>query len=94
MEHNFPANALGLKRGSIIVSAHPQVEEQLGVKVGDSLPIGFDGTYVCCAGFTWSIEQLVKEIRYGLWTINNKCVDLSSEEARHEFRSIVERTAE
>lgn len=88
----FPPNSLGLKRGSCIICAHPDVQTQLGIPVGEDIPIGFDGTYVRSGPFTWDIKQLEDEIRGGFWRIADTIVDLSDEKTLEIFRVAIERT--
>ena len=64
----FPENSLGLKRGSFLTVISPEVEKSTGLKVGRHVPIGYDGTLVRSGRLTWSIDQLVGEIRdKGSW---------------------------
>lgn len=85
----FPENALGLRRGSVLESTS-EVTAQLGIKVGERFPIGFDGEYICVEGFTWSIEQLVKEIKeMGWWKILGH-IDLSNPEWSVKFAREIE----
>ncbi len=65
----FPPNRKGLINGSLIKSAHPEVENQLGVKVGDSISVQWDGEYVRSGEFTWDVEQLCDEIDFGFWEV-------------------------
>jgi len=74
----FPANNLGLRRGTILESAHIEVERQLGLTVGKRTAIGFDGEFVRSAGCTWSIEQLGKEINLGFWKVVG-CIDFTDD---------------
>jgi len=85
----FPANALGLVRGSILVSTNPRTR-MIGVSVGEEIPIGFDGRSVRCGPCTWSIEQICNEILYGTWTITRKVVDFSDEGRNLRFAQEVE----
>ena len=85
----FPENSLGLRRGSVLRSAHQIVQEQLGIRVGDRIVVGWDGIYVRCMRFTWDIEQLVDEINAGYWTIVGHA-DLSDPEKSQLFKEIVE----
>lgn len=87
----FPANSAGLQRGTILEATHPTVG-QLGMTVGDKIPIGFDGEYICCGPFTWSIEQLTDEIVMGVWKIAGT-VDLSDSERSTMFANQIERLA-
>jgi hypothetical protein len=87
---DFPKNVLGLQRGSLIISNHALVEAQLGIRIGQPIPIGYDGVYVRCAAFTWSIEGLVDEIRAGYWKISDHLIDLSDEEKIKKFASAIE----
>jgi|GEM_PF-3902362 len=64
----FPANPLNLKRGTVLEAADP-ICRSCGVQIGQRFPIGFDGEYVRCGGLTWSVDQLVGEIRAGYWAI-------------------------
>jgi len=88
----FPKSTMGLQRGSILRA----VEDipQLGFKRGDRFPIGFDGQYVRCLGFTWSIDQIEDEILRGVWTITGEVADLSDPaKAKHFAEKIEQRTA-
>jgi hypothetical protein len=85
----FPENSLGLRRGSVLESAHQIVQEQLGIRVGDRIVVGWDGTYVRCMWFTWDIEQLVDEINAGYWTIVGHA-DLSDPETSQLFKEATE----
>ncbi len=85
----FPENLLGIKRGTILEAIHPVVS-QLGMKVGDKLVVGFDGAYVRCMGFTWSIDQLVEEIEMGVWKMIG-VFDLSDPVKKIFFTRFVER---
>jgi len=87
---DFPANSLGLKRGSILRSVDAKTEE-LGLKVGDCIPIGYDGKYIRCDSFTWSLEQLAKEItEWRIWVIDGE-LDLSSPPYSLRFAREIER---
>ncbi len=84
----FPKNNMGLRRGSII-----QANEDipcLGLERGDRVPLGYDGEYVRCMGYTWSIDQIVDEIHRGFWTITEDSCNLSNEQAQREFIQFVE----
>lgn len=74
---DFPFNSMGIQRGTVIRSNDILVERQLGIKIGEKIPVGFDGEYVRCGPFTWSIDQLMDEIDYGCWVIDG-LVDLSN----------------
>lgn len=84
----FPQNMFNLQRGSIIkaVADIPQ----LGMREGDLLPLGFDGRYVRCLGFTWSIDKLQDEILNGIWEVTGEIVDLSDSERMRSFIQEVE----
>jgi len=84
----FPENNAGLKRGTILQATHEAVA-QLGMKVGDKIPIGFDGKYVRCGPFTWGVEQLTSEIANGVWLIAG-VVDLSDPDRATSFANMVE----
>jgi hypothetical protein len=87
----FPPNSLGLTRGTILRVIHPDAAAQLGLALGDRIPIGFDGTYVRSFGLTWSIEQLTEEIAvHFFWDIDG-CLDLSDEKLSLAFARRVER---
>ncbi len=87
---DFPKNELGLKRGTIL-KAKPALEGQLGLKTGNRIPIGFDGEYVRCYGFTWSIDQLVREIEeLGYWEIDEEVIDLTDEPRSLKFAQEIE----
>lgn len=86
----FPENSLGLLRGSMIRCISDEVEAQLGIPVGVAIPIGFDGTYVRCGGFTWDIAQLVHEIsEWKVWEIADP-IDLSDPTRAARFMREVE----
>ncbi|MEN9341830.1 MAG: hypothetical protein RIQ54_86 [Candidatus Parcubacteria bacterium] len=89
----FPDNPLGLRRGSILTSAHVEVAEQLGIPVGQQIAIGWDGTYVCCVQFTWDIDQLVAEIKAGYWIIVGH-IDLSDPAISQRFQDTVENNSD
>ena len=84
----FPKNNIGLVRGSIIVALTDRTN-YLGVKKGSGIPIGFDGNYIRCSNLTWSIDDLVEEIREGIWEIADK-VDLSNKGISQHFAKNVE----
>jgi hypothetical protein len=86
---SFPANGLGIQRGTLLRAVDPRVS-QLGLGVGDLIPVGYDGEYVRCGPFTWSIEQLVQEVNDGIWEIAGVC-DLSTSEKRVRFERAIER---
>lgn len=86
--HPFPENGLGLQRGTIL-EATDEIVWQLGMKIGDRIPIGFDGKSVRCGPFDWSIEQLVEEVECGVWKIVGR-VDLSKEAKSLEFARKIE----
>lgn len=87
---DFPANELGLKRGTILKGIDSAVR-QLGLKPGDRIPIGYDGHHVRCSGFTWSIDQLVYEIRdWRIWKIDG-AVDLFDPARSLKFAQDIER---
>lgn len=65
----FPANDKGLTNFTTLRSKHPDVEEQLGIKVGDTIVITWDGRFVRYEEFTWSVLQLCQEIDWGAWEI-------------------------
>lgn len=86
----FPENKLGLKRGTIL-RAKPALGGQLGLKTGARIPIGFDGTYIKCCGFDWSIDQLVREIEVlDYWEIDGE-IDLTDESRSLKFAQDIER---
>jgi len=62
----FPENELGLQRGTMLEALDP-ICKTIGVDVGQSIPIGWDGEYVRCQGCTWSVEQIVQEISERHW---------------------------
>jgi len=86
----FPSNPLGIRRGTVIRSNHADVENQLGVKVGEAIPIGFDGKYIRCGPFSWDMEQLIQEIDHGYWVIAGH-IDLSNKVVSLHFARDVER---
>jgi hypothetical protein len=90
---DFPENSLGIKRGTVIRCNHPLVEEQLGIKIGAPILIGFNGEYVICGPFTWSIEQLVDEITSGYWVISGQ-IDLSDPDKNLVFSRLIERISD
>lgn len=85
---DFPNNNAGLKRGTILQATHEAVS-QLGLKVGDRIPIGFDGEYIRCGPFTWSVTQLTDEISGGIWSIAGE-VDLSPPDRSLTFARKIE----
>lgn len=86
----FPKNDLGIQRGTLIRCNHIEVEKQLGVKVGEVIPVGYDGEYVRCGPFAWDIEQLCEEINGGYWLITGQA-DLSNAVHSLKFARKVER---
>lgn len=84
----FPDNPLGLVRGSILTAKHEAVS-QLGLMVGQKIVIGYDGESVRCQGVDWNIDQLVEEIKGGVWEISGKA-DLSDSRRSMDFARIVE----
>jgi len=88
----FSKNSLDICRGTIL-RANQNIS-YLGVKIGDLLPIGFDGQYVRCQGLTWGIEDLVEEIRSGVWTITGRRVNLSNEVVARRFGNTIEQRKE
>ncbi len=88
----FPQNVLGLKRGTVLEAIHPIVR-QLGLKIGDQIFIGFDGTYVCSGAFDWSIGQLINEIERGIWKICGS-IDLSNPLKKELFAIFIEKSRE
>ena len=88
----FPENPLELKRGSFLTVISPEVEKSTGLKVGRHIPIGYDGTFVRSGGLTWSIDQLVNEIRdKGYWEVAEEEIDLSDPNLSLKFAREVER---
>lgn len=85
----FPDNSAGLQRGTILEATSPAVG-QLGLSVGDKIPIGFDGDYVRCGPFTWDADQLCDEIYMGVWRIAG-AVDLNGDELSARFAQDIER---
>lgn len=87
----FPKNSLGLKRGTILEAAHPDVN-QLMLAVGQRILIGYDGEYIRCGPFTWSVEQLEEEISRGVWKIivGEDFIDLNDPDESKEFALIIE----
>jgi hypothetical protein len=86
--HPFPTNSLGLQRGTVL-EALDEIVWQIGMKIGDRIFLGFDGTDVRFGSFDWSIDQLVNEIERGVWKVVGQ-VDLSNEDASLEFARKVE----
>lgn len=84
----FPENNVGLRRGTILKAKHEAVS-QLGMKVGDKIPIGFDGEYIRCGPFTWDVGQLEDEITNNIWSIDG-VVDLSDSERSLSFTRKIE----
>lgn len=64
----YPANRHQLVNGSVIRGKNETVQ-QLGLRVGDPIVIGWDGQYVRFGSFTWSVEQLDSEIDCGFWEV-------------------------
>ena len=86
----FPKNDVDLVRGSVIVALTDRTN-YLGVKRGDGIPIGFDGEYIRCGSdLTWGIDDLIGEIKGGIWKIEGE-VDLSDKEISQHFAKNVER---
>lgn len=85
----FPKNDRGLVRGSLLKSKSERTL-QVGLPVGTTIPIGFDGTYVRCTTLTWSIERISDEILDDVWEVTGEVVDLSNEERSMEFARRIE----
>lgn len=88
----FPANKLGLQRGSILeVTAVLKEKWPLMASVS-CIPIGFDGEHVVSCGLAWSIEQLVHEIeQLGYWKIRGEVIDLSDSSRSLAFAREIEK---
>ena len=65
------------------------VQDQLGVKIGRTIPVGFDGQFVRCGPFTWSIDSLIREVEAGYWSIDGQ-IDLSDPVLSAEFAEEIE----
>ncbi len=86
----FPLNSIGLNRGTRIRCIHQDVQDQLGIPVGASIPLGFDGEYICCGPYTWDLEQLTSEIsQHKFWEIV-ETVDLSDPTLNKKFAREIE----
>lgn len=83
----FPKNHSGLKRGTILRSIS-DLTKQLGIEKGEKIPIGFDGKYVRCLEFTWSIEQIQDEILSGIWEVIGEVNLLDSQQSLKFARNI------
>ncbi len=87
----FPENPLGLKRGSFLKVISPEVDKSTGLKVGRHIPIGFDGKHVKSGGLSWSIDQLVDEIRdRKWWEVCEEEMDFSDPDLSLKFAREVE----
>jgi hypothetical protein len=86
----FPKNELGLKRGTILKAVDPALM-RTGIHPGDELMIGYDGKRVLCGPlYSWTIEQLVREIKYTkAWKVVGE-FDLSSPDRSELFSLIIE----
>jgi hypothetical protein len=84
----FPENDMGLVRGSVLEALTDRVPYI--AKKGSKLPIGWDGKYIRCAGATWGLNDLKKEIEAGFWKIADEVIDLSDENVSQFFAKIVE----
>jgi len=58
----FPANKLGLGNGSFLIPKIDLFETGLPFFAGDRLEIAFDGEFIRCQSFTWSLDKLLLEI--------------------------------
>ncbi len=88
---DFPENPLGLVRGSIIISTNQITVDQMGVAVGQKLPVGFDGKYVRSGPYSWDISQLCDEIALGVWEIASQTINLGDPGNEALFARAVER---
>lgn len=85
----FPENRLNLTRGTVLEATHTAVGS-LGLKPGDRIVIGYDGTYVRFRHFTWSVDQIVSEIEeLGYWEVVGT-MDLSKPSVERFFAQTFE----
>ncbi|MBI2120073.1 MAG: hypothetical protein HYT94_00435 [Parcubacteria group bacterium] len=86
----FPENTLNLKRGTVLKVKDPFVTKCLGLKIGQMIPIGYDGEHVCSQGLGWTLEQIIEEIaERQLWEIVES-IDLSDKEKSLRFAREIE----
>jgi hypothetical protein len=86
---DFPKNRLGLKRGTILLATNSAINE-IAIMVGQRIFLGFDGEFVRCGPFTWSIEKIVEEIEQGTWLISEEYIELSDPKESKDFALFVE----
>jgi hypothetical protein len=67
----MPENQGDFRNGSILIANPASVPVDV---FGERLEIGWDGKYVRCLQFTWSVEQLESEIASGFWTVENPSI--------------------
>jgi hypothetical protein len=67
----MPENQSNLRNGSILITNPALVPVDV---FGERLEIGWDGEYVRCLQFTWSVGQLESEIASGCWTVENPSI--------------------
>jgi hypothetical protein len=84
----FPKNRHQLTNGSLIKATDEKITRDLGIKVGSSIPIAWDGEYVRCSQFTWDVEQICQEIDRGWWSFTGESVDFSCERQRQAYLEI------
>ena len=81
----FPVNHLGLRRGSILKAIDYDTACRLGIRIGQLVPIGFNGKKVVSGRIEWDICDLIHEIEVQkVWKIY-KILDLSDPDSRHHF---------
>lgn len=63
----FPENELDLKNGTLLTPTDDM--PWFGLITGQQFSINFDGVYIRSGGLSWSIAQLIEEIKAGYWQI-------------------------
>ena len=63
----FPDNELGLQNGTVLSPVNDM--PWCGLRAGQEFEISWNGKFVCAGGLTWTVEQLVEEIKRGFWLL-------------------------
>ncbi len=89
----FPKNAFGLKRGSILRAKVSFEIEFLEIEIsqGEEIALGFDGEDVCYRNMIWEIRELEEQIRQGIWRITGEYIDLSNRKKLIAFIEEIEK---
>ena len=81
----FPDNHLGLRRGTVLKIIDYDKACNLHLKIGQLVPIGYDGKKVVSGHLKWAIDDLIHEIEIlHIWKIY-KILDLSDPDSRYHF---------